>query len=257
MKQQNKQPKKKGLGLRILKPLMRGRYKRPAFRFIGGEPMTNGGAIILSNHAATDGPLSLEFHLGRDVAFWGASEMCSGLISLYRYQTRIYYHQKKHWNLALARLFCLIAAPLTNLFYSGLDMIPTYHDARFVKTLRDSLTRLSQGEAIVIFPEDSSQGYKDVLDGFHAGCVSLLQMCERRGIDVPVYVSYFRREDMNYIFDRPVTLSELLATGESKETLAARLCDRCNALGQMTEEQLAAACTPDIAEAPAASRRIV
>ncbi len=41
-----------------------------------------------------------------------------------------------------------------------------------------------------------------------------------------------------------------------KKALAARLCDLCHALGQTTEEPLAA-CTPAIAEAPAASRRIV
>lgn len=242
----DKTRRKRGIGLRILKPLMLGRYKRPEFVFLGGEPVQD-GAIILSNHAGTDGPLSLEFYLGKRLSFWGAHEMTSGLIPMYRYQTRVYYHEKKHWNLFLARLFCLLASPLTNIFYSGLSMIPTYRDARFVKTLRESIERLSQGEGVVIFPEDSTRGYLDELDGFHAGCVSLMQMCDRRGVDVPVYVSYFRKRDMKYIFDKPVPLSELLSAGESKEQLAARLCARCNELGRMTEEQLSV-CTATPAE---------
>ena len=44
---------------------------------------------------------------------------------MYKYQTRVYYHEKKHWNLHLARLFCLLASPLTNLFYKGLNLIST------------------------------------------------------------------------------------------------------------------------------------
>ena len=237
-------PRKRGIGLRILKPLMLGRYKRPDFVFIGGQPMSDDGAIILSNHAGTDGPLSLEFYLDRDVAFWGASEMTSGLIPLYSYQSRVYYHEKKHWNLFLSHIFCLLASPLTNIFYSGLDMIPTYHDARFVKTLRDSIRRLSNKENIVIFPEDSSKGYLDQLEGFHGGFASLLQMCDRRGVDVPVYVSYFRKSDMKYIFDKPIMLSELVGSGESKEQIARRLCERCNALGRMSEQELSAARQP-------------
>ena len=237
--------RRRGIGLRILKPLMLGRYKRPEFVFLDGKPMQD-GAIILSNHAGTDGPLSLEFYLGKKLCFWGAHEMTSGLVSMYRYQTRVYYHEKKHWNLFLSRLFCLLASPLTNIFYSGLDMIPTYRDARFVKTLRESIDRLSMGENVVIFPEDSTRGYLDELDSFHAGCVSLMQMCDRRGVDVPVYVAYFRKRDMKFIFDKPVLLSELLATDESKEQIAARLCARCNALGRMTEEKQ----TPDTAALP-------
>lgn len=231
--------RKRGIGLRILKPLMLGRYKRPDFIFLDKEGLKD-GAIILSNHAGTDGPLSLEFYLGHKVAFWGAHEMTSGVVSTYRYQTRVYYHEKKHWNLFLARLFCLLASPLTNIFYSGLDMISTYQDARFVKTLRESIDRLSCGENIVIFPEDSTRGYLDELDGFHAGCVSLMQMCDRRGVDVPVYVAYFRKKDMKYIFDKPVMLSELVALTPSKEQLAAQLCERCNALGRMSAEELTA-----------------
>lgn len=249
--------RRRSIGLRILKPLMLGRYKRPDFVFIGGQPISDDGAIILSNHAGTDGPLSLEFHLGRDVAFWGASEMTSGLIPMYRYQSRIYYHEKKHWNLFLARIFCLLASPLTNIFYSGLDMIPTYHDARFVKTLRDSIRRLSNKENIVIFPEDSSKGYLDQLESFHGGFAALLQMCDRRGVDVPVYVSYFRKSDMKYIFDKPVMLSELVANGSSKEQIARRLCERCNALGRMSAQELEIARLPDKAAATEHTQQVV
>lgn len=215
----------------FLKKLMKSRYKKPRFVYLG-EEIKNGG-IILSNHEGTDAPMSLEIYLNAPIRMWGASEMNSGLVKLYKYQTRVYYHEKKHWNLHLARLFCLIASPLTNLFYKGLDLISTYRDTNFMKTIKESMDALSMGHNLVIFPEDSTNGYLDELEGFHKGFVVFANHALRKGYDLPIYVSYFRKSDKTYIIDKPVMFSELLKQSESKEDLAKKLCLRCNELGKM------------------------
>ena len=67
-----------------------------------------------------------------------------------------------------------IASPLTNLFYKGLNLISIYHDGRLRKTIEESITAIKDnGENIVIFPEDSGEGYSDELKGFYAGFVLL------------------------------------------------------------------------------------
>ena len=222
---------KRKLYFRFLKKIMKLRYKAPNFVYLGEE--ITGGALIISNHEGTDAPMSLEIYLDRPLRMWGASEMNSGLISLYKYQTQIYYHEKKHWNIHLARLFCLIASPLTNLFYSGLDLISTYRDARLVKTMRESVQAIKDGNNIVAFPERSDKGYLAELEGFHEGVVMLAEVCKMRGIDLPIFVTYFRKNDLTYIVDKPVLYSELSAGGKSRAEIAKELCDRCNALGKM------------------------
>ncbi len=225
-------PVKRGKGwFRFMKRLMLGRYKKPNFVYLGEE--IGEGGIILSNHEGTDAPMSLEIYLDKPIRFWGAWEMNSGLIKLYKYQTRVYYHEKKHWNLHLARLFCLIASPLTNLFYKGLNLISTYRDARFRKTLRESVDALKEGYNVVIFPEDSAKGYLEVLEGFYAGFAMLAETCKKQGMDLPVYVTYFRKKDLTYIIDKPVLYSELCQNGATKEDIAKRLVERCNELGKM------------------------
>lgn len=216
---------------RFMKKLMLGRYKEPEFIYLG-EKFGNGG-VILSNHEGTDAPMSLEIYCDKPLRMWGASEMNSGLIKMYKYQTRVYYHEKKHWNLHLARLFCLIASPLTNLFYKGLNLISTYRDGRFMKTLRESVEAIKNGENIVIFPEVSDKGYLAELEGFHPGFVALCEVCKKKGIDLPIYVTYFRKSDLKYIVDKPVLYSELTANGESREQVIERLLNRCNELGKM------------------------
>ena len=217
---------------KFMKRLMLGRYKEPEFVFLG-EKFSN-SAIIISNHEGTDAPMSMELYCDKPIRFWGAHEMNSGLVSLYKYQTRIYYHEKKHWNIHLARLFCLIASPITNLFYKGLNLISTYKDARLVKTLRESMEALKKGDNIVVFPEDSKNGYLEQLEGFFAGFVMLAEVCYKRGMDVPIFVTYFKRKELKYVIDAPIKYSELAKSGATRADIAKKLLDRCNELGRMT-----------------------
>ena len=122
MRMEKKTGQKRKWWFRLLKKLMRGRYKEPKFLYLGKE--FGGGGIILSNHEGTDAPMSLEIYCDKPLRMWGAHEMNSGLIEMYKYQTRVYYQEKKGWNLHLARLFCLIATPLTNLFIKGSILFP-------------------------------------------------------------------------------------------------------------------------------------
>ena len=134
----------------------------------------------------------------------------------------------------------MIASPLTNLFYKGLNLISTYRDGRFIKTLRQSVDALRAGENIVIFPENAEKGYLEELEAFYAGFVALCETCKRRGMDLPIYVTYFRKKDRTYIVDKPVLYSQLSSKGESKEQIAQTLLRRCNELGKMQVEDFAA-----------------
>ena len=216
---------------KLIKKLMLCRYKEPRFVYLGDE--IDKGSLILSNHEGTDAPMSLEIYLNKPIRMWGAHEMNSGLIKMYKYQTKVYYHEKKHWNIHLARLFCLIASPVTNVFYKGLNLISTYKDARFRRTIKESLEALNNGENIVIFPEDSTKGYLEELEGFYGGFVVLAEICKKRKIDVPIFVTYFRKKDLTYIIDKPVLYSELSKDGASREEIAKKLVERCNVLGKM------------------------
>ena len=223
--------KKRKWWFRFMKNISKCRYKKPRFIYLGEEIGT--GGIILSNHEGTDSPMSLELYCDRPLRMWGTWEMNSGLSRMYKYQTRVYFHEKKHWNLHLARLFCLLASPISNLFYKGLDLISTYKDARFRKTLNESLNALWAGDNVVIFPEVSDNGYEEELQAFHLGFVALGQYCQKKGMDVPVYVTYYRKKDRVYIIDKPILFSELSADCKTKEEIAKRLVKRCNALGKM------------------------
>lgn len=216
---------------RGMKKIMKIRYKKPQFVFLGDAPSS--GSIIVSNHEGTDAPMALEIYCQFPVRMWGTAEMNSGLRKMYKYQTQVYYHQKKHWNLHLARLFCLLASPLTNLFYKGLKLISTYQDANFIKTLRESFNAISNGENVVVFPEDSPEGYLEELPKFYDGFLTCAEYCLKHGKDVPIYVSYYKKKQRVYVFDEPVLYSELKQRFQTRQEMSKYLLDRCNALNKI------------------------
>ncbi|MBE5738492.1 MAG: hypothetical protein E7354_02050 [Clostridiales bacterium] len=221
---------------RCLKKMMKVRYKKPEFKYLGEEIST--GGLIISNHEGTDAPMSFEIYSGKPVRFWGAYQMNSGLVKMYKYQSKVYFHEKKHWSLFGARMFCLIASPLTNLFYKGLNLISTYPDGRFKTTIKESLEAIKNGENIVVFPEKSDNGYQVTLDGFYGGFVLFAEMCKKNGIDLPIYVSYFNKQSKVYLVDAPILYSTLAKDYATREEITKKLCDRCNELGQMTYKMM-------------------
>ena len=205
--------------------------KKPEYIYLGQKPTPR--SIILSNHEGASAPLALELYSRLPIRFWGANEMNKNMKTAYEYQTVTYYHGKKHWNLHLARLFCLLATPLTRMFYIGLDLISTYGDVRFKNTLTQSIAALKKNHTLVIFPENSSKGYFRELVGFHQGALMLLELCRKNKLDVPVHVAYYKKDTKQYVIDAPITVSQLLGQGLSRAELAQKLCDRCNTLGKM------------------------
>ena len=115
-----------------------------------------------------------------------------------------------------------------------MTLISTTHDSRFRKTLRESLDALAKGESIVIFPEDSKNGYLPELEGFFQGFIKLAEVAYRKGMDVPIYVTYFKKKELIYVIDAPIRYSELCREGATRDEIAKRLLDRCNELGRMT-----------------------
>ena len=216
---------------KCVKALLKVFVKKPKFVFLGKE--FEDRSLVLSNHVGASAPLTLECYFPKPFRFWGTYEMNSSVKEVYKYLSRVYFNQKKHWNLFFAQAFCVLAAPVAWLFYRGLTLISTYRDYRFRNTLKESLKTIEAGANLVIFPEDSSNGYFNTITGFYSGFVTLAGVCYKKGYDLPIYLSYLRKSENVYVVDAPVYYSELIATGKDKYQIAEEFRERCNYLGVM------------------------
>lgn len=207
--------------------------RRSKFYYLGEE--INGPALIMSNHVGASGPLSFELFHPVIFRLWGTHEMTGSFKEVYKYLSTTYFHNKKHMPKLIAKIVGGIACPFLHRFYKGLEILPTYHDARLVTSIKKSVESLKAGQPIVIFPENSDNGYFDHLTEFFPGSIMLLELCERNNIDVPVYVSYYNKHNRKHLFSKPVYWKDIKGQFSSREEAAKHFCDLCNELGEISK----------------------
>jgi len=221
----------RALWFRIVKGFLRIFVRKPKYIYLKEE--FTGPCLILSNHCSVHGPLAYELFTDKCIRLWGTYEMNSDLKSVYRYLSNVYFHQKKHINKFLSKIIGFIACPILYIFYRGLRLISTYTDYRFKNTLRESMEALKDDQTLVIFPEDSSEGYFDEIKVFKPGFLALANHAYKTGLDLPIFVAYYNHKTRNLIFDKKVMYSELLSLNLTSEELLDKLRIRCNELGKM------------------------
>lgn len=190
-------------------------------------------ALILSNHVGAKGPIAFEIYHNKPFRFWGTYEMNSGIKEVYKYLSQIYFYKKKHFSKFFSKVIGFIISPFLWIYYRGLNLISTYSDYRLKGTIEESLKTVKQGGSIVIFPEDSSDGYHDKLTEFFSGFTLFANQCLKQGIDLPVYVTYFKKKPRVFIVDKPFVWSKVVESGLDKKQIAQKLLNRCNSLGEM------------------------
>ncbi len=224
-------PVKTSVGYKIFKnTLMRLLFRKPKIVNLAGELPQK--AIILANHSAKSGPPSLDLYYPVPCAKWGAYQMFGNFESRKAYLRDILYIQKCGKKPGLINSFKASFMAIFNPFvYRGMRMMPTYPDARFASTLRDSAKVLDAGMSVMIFPENSNEGYKDVLTEFFPGFVMLAEKYYRATKeDVPVYPVYYSIKKRIMVIGKPLYVQEFVKEGLDRYQIAERFCGEVNRL---------------------------
>lgn len=109
--------------------------------------------------------------------------------------------------------------------------VRTAPDARLAKTINESVEVLKSGMSVFIFPEDSDDGYKEVMEKFFPGFVMLADAyCRKTGKDVPVYPVYYHAKSKKMVIGAPRFPRALKEQGLDRNAVADVLRDDVNAL---------------------------
>ena len=193
--------------------------RKPKIINLAGE--INNQALYLSNHQAKTGPLYLDMYYPKFHCMWGAHEMLGTYKERFKYLRDVFYMQKRGFSKAKANSKSWFEAIFNKYLYKGMHVIGTYQDARLKETFKKSLKVLNNDIGIIIFPEDSSNGYFDVLTKFNQGFISLALMFYRKhGVDLPIYPNYVNTKKKVIIIGKPLFVNELLSQGKSFEEVA-------------------------------------
>ena len=180
-------------------------------------------AIFVGNHEGKKGPLMYERYIPKTVCPWGAYQMLGGYVDRYKYLRNVLYIQKMSMKKFPATIKACFEAIFSILIYRGIKVIPSFPDARLIKTLNYSTGVLDDNKSVMVYPEDSNNGYLPELTKFFNGFVMLGEYYyKKRGEDVPVYPTYISLKSKKLIIGKPLKINELISQGLSKDEVADR-----------------------------------
>ena len=204
-------------------------FKRPKIVSLSGDIPAR--AILLANHSAMFGPVKYKLYLPANYYCWAAWPMFGNYRSRYHYLRDVYFMQKRHKSKFAATLLSSFEALFSPWFYKGMRFMASYDDTRFITTIRKSMEVLESDMSIMIFPENSTDGYHEVLQGFFGGFVELAKYYRKKhGEDVPMYPIYYHDKKNVIVIGEPCKLTDYLNQGYTREQIAQDMCDKVNNL---------------------------
>lgn len=218
---------------RFISKILRIFIRKPKYIFLGEK--FSDQALYLSNHVGAKVPLALELYFPIEFRFWGVHSMNDNFKERYKYLANTYFHEKKHINKFLSYLIAVVATPILGVFYWGIRLLPTYNDSRLIPTIRKSIDIFKENQSIVIFPEDSSDGYHDILTHYYSGFYLLAKKAYEKGIDLKIYNMYFHKKERVFVVDQPIKFSKLLSLNKSGDEIAEMFRVKANILGRMKD----------------------
>ncbi|MBP5445167.1 MAG: NifB/NifX family molybdenum-iron cluster-binding protein [Acholeplasmatales bacterium] len=222
--------RRKSFAFRFSNLIVRIIVRRPKLLFLGDEFPKDKPYYFLVNHCGKKSPLKIDSYFKNDLRIWGTYEMTLGFKSVHKYLTTTYYHEKKHLPKFLAWIVGTIVCPFVAGYYKGMRIIPTYTDLRFVTTLNETIDSVKNNRCVVIFPEDSSKGYKKEIPYFYSGFAISLEKLYKRGYDLDIYVGYLIKKKNTFVIMPSKKYSELKEKYQTNDELAEAMRGEMNSL---------------------------
>jgi len=163
----------------------------PRIEVVGAEKLPEEPCIIVGNHAKMNGPICAELYCPGKHYTWCAGEMMH-LKEVPAYAFRDFWSQKPKWARPWYKLLSYLIAPLSVIVFNHARTIGVYHDARLIKTFRNSVNALQEGNHLVIFPEHDA-AYNHILSEFQDKFIDVARLyCKRTKKSVcfvPLYIA--------------------------------------------------------------------
>ncbi|MFA5687335.1 MAG: hypothetical protein WCZ47_04310 [Bacilli bacterium] len=222
---------------RLVRKIAKFFKRRPTIFNLNKEPLDT-NALYLSNHSGASGPLVLSLYMPIFIIPWGAHEMVGNYRTRWKYLYYVFYQQKLKYKKFKSFMIATFFAIISKMLYRGMQLIPTYQDLRFKNTLNHSINVLNKGLSILIFPEDSTDGYDDVIKSFNAGFVLLAERYYKETKkDLPIYPLYFLKRKNAYVIGPKQSVSTLLDKGMNRDEIANHFKNITNNLGEYLDKK--------------------
>ena len=194
-------------------------------------------SIFIGNHNGAGGPFTLRTFMKENFMSWGAHQMTEGFRSRRKYLYHTFYRQKIGYGRIKSFLFSIGFGIFSPLPYRAAGTIPVYFDTRLRRTFEYSVKCLEEDVRVMIYPEDSNEGYKEVIEKFWPGFLQLSKIYyKKHGEDLPIYTIHYNRKPKKIVIGKPMLYREL-AEKHTDSEIADIFMNYMNSLKDVTERE--------------------
>ncbi len=172
------------------------------------EPWDGKPCIFVCNHDRAAGPLQMavNFSLRQKSKIWIFADPLS------RETTPAYVRQDHWWreDAKLAKVYNAVIPPVVSVLLPpilrSVPHVPVYHDARAVKTMKDSLRAMrDEGMNIVIFPEIPTGYGEHDTERINEGFLNIIPMYRKlTGVNPPLRMIHIDTQNHEMLIHRPI-----------------------------------------------------
>ncbi len=174
---------------RILYRIVRMVY--PRFEVVGVEMLPTEPTILVGNHSQLHGPLVSEFYLPENHYTWCAGEMMK-FKEVPAYAFRDFWSFKPWYSRWLYKIVSYLIAPIAVVLFNNAHTIAVHRDTRLFTTFKQTVSRLKEGNHIVIFPEHN-QKHNHIVYDFEDHFIDVAKLYYRKTgkelLFVPMYLA--------------------------------------------------------------------
>ncbi len=192
----------------------------PGIEVVGQENLPEEPCLVVSNHCQMNGPIAGELCFPGDHYIWCTSEMMH-LKEVPAYSFQDFWSRKPKYTRWFYKLLSYIIAPISVCVFNNAHTIAVYRDSRILSTFQDTLKRLKEGSAVIIFPEHEAP-YNHILQDFQSGFVDVARSyCKQTGKSLQFVPMYLAPELRKAVLGKPITYSPEAPNKEERR----RICD--------------------------------
>lgn len=188
-------------------------------------------ALFIGNHAAIQGPLYLTLFFPYQFVPWGTHEMTRKFKDRCQYLYHVIYRKKLKRGKLISSFLSVFFATFASFLYRNVNLIPTYPDVRLKKTFEQSRKVLNHDQALLIFPEDSEDGYHEMMQTYYRGFLAMHRYYfHKEGIDLPIVPYYYDKKSKTILIGKPLYYKTLKSLCESESSMLKLIVNSTNAL---------------------------
>lgn len=170
-------------------------FKRPADIVNTGLTPLQHKAIFAANHCGARGPFNLTTafrKINHNIMTWSSWETGGNLKDRWNYFYHIFYRKKLHYPAPVAWMSATLVAPVYPIIFRYAGLIPVYRGTKIKRTYNYTMQCLDEDVSVIIFPENSDEGYSELPEQFHRGFLLAAKLyLSTRGEDIPIYPTYY------------------------------------------------------------------